>query len=134
MSINTATIMGRLTRDPNKTPAGNTNVCHFTVAVADRFSKDKTHFIEVDAWGSTAEFVSKYFHKGTMIAVTGSLEQSTWTGKDGEKKSKIIVRAENVSFCGGKDEEDSKKPLDERRPTKQEERPIVIDDDEDLPF
>ena len=133
MAINTATIMGRLTRDPNKAPAGNTHVCHFTVAVADRFNKDKTHFIEVDAWGSTAEFVDKYFHKGTMIAVTGSLEQSTWTGKDGEKKSKIIVRAENVSFCGGKDEENSKKPLDQIRDEKAT-APIVVDLDDDLPF
>lgn len=132
MSINTATIMGRLTKDPIKTPAGQTNVCHFTVAVDDGYKKNKTHFIDCDAWASTAEFLEKYFHKGQMIALTGSLEQSSWTGKDGSTKSKIIVRVDRVSFCGGKDEENSKKPLDERSDA-QEDYSIITDDD-DLPF
>ena len=132
MSINTAAIMGRLTKDPIKTPAGQTNVCHFTVAVDDRFNRNTTHFIDVDAWASTAEFVSKYFHKGTMIAVTGSLQQSCWTDKEGNKKSKIVIRADNVSFCGGKDEENSKRPLDERSSTQEDYS--IITDDEDLPF
>lgn len=137
MSINTVALMGRLTKDPNKTRAGETNVCHFTVAVDDGYRKDRTHFIDCDAWAGTAEFLEKYFHKGQMIALTGSLEQSSWTDKDGNKKSKTIVRADRVSFCSSKAEEDSRKPqfdqkADERRTEEEDFRPIT--DDDDLPF
>lgn len=137
MSINTVALMGRLTKDPAKTRAGETNVCHFTVAVDDGYRKDRTHFIDCDAWASTAEFLEKYFRKGQMIALTGSLEQSSWTDKDGNKKSKTIVRADRVSFCSSKAEEDSRRPqfdqrADERRTEEEDFRPIT--DDDDLPF
>ena len=135
MSINTVTIMGRLTRDPQKSAGGSSTVTKFTVAVDDRFNRDKTHFFDVEAWASTAEFVAKYFHKGNMIAVTGSLQHSTWTGNDGEKKSKVIIRADNVSFCGGKAEEDSKKPLDQLADERKAAADYaIIADDDDLPF
>lgn len=137
MSINTVALMGRLTKDPTKTRAGETNVCHFTVAVDDGYRKDRTHFIDCDAWASTAEFLEKYFHKGQMIALTGSLEQSSWKDKEGNTKSKTIVRVDRVSFCSSKAEEDSRKPqfdqrADERRAEEEDFRPITEDDD--LPF
>lgn len=138
MSINTVTIMGRLTRDPQKSAGGSTTVTKFTVAVDDRFNRDKTHFIDVDAWASTADFVAKYFKKGQMIAVTGSLQQDNWTDKDGNKKTKLVIRADNVSFCGGKAEEDSRKPQFDQRVDESREvyAPIRITEDEldDLPF
>lgn len=138
MSINTVALMGRLTKDPTKTRAGETNVCHFTVAVDDGYRKDRTHFIDCDAWASTAEFLEKYFHKGQMIALTGSLEQSSWKDKEGNTKSKTIVRVDRVSFCSSKAEEDSRKPqfdqrrTEERRTEEEDFRPIT--DDDDLPF
>lgn len=137
MSINTVALMGRLTKDPTKTRAGETNVCHFTVAVDDGYRKDKTHFIDCDAWATTAEFLEKYFHKGQMIALTGSLEQSSWKDKEGNTKSKTIVRVDRVSFCSSKAEEDSRKPqfdqrVDERRTEEEDFRPVTEDDD--LPF
>ena len=104
MSINTWTIMGRLTRDPELKTAGEQYVCRFNVAVDDRYKRDKTHFFEVVAWRQKAEFVSNYFHKGDMIAVTGSGSQDNWEAPDGTKKTKTYLLAEEVSFCGSKRE------------------------------
>lgn len=104
MSINTCTIMGRLTRDPELKTRTDAHVCHFGVAVDDRFKRDKTHFFEVTAWRNTADFVCNYFHKGDMIAITGSLSQDSWEGDDGQKRNKTYILADNVSFCGSKRE------------------------------
>ena len=125
--INTATIMGRLTRDPSSGTAGETETSKFCVAVDDRFKRDKTHFIDCEAFGSTARFVNQYFHKGQMIAVTGSLDYQTWTGRDGTNKNKLVVHADNVSFCGSKSETQTTRP-------ERTDPPIVVDDDDDLPF
>ena len=79
MSINTAVIMGRLTADPElKTTASGLSVLSFSVAVDRNYQKEgeekAVDFINVVAWRKTAEFVSKYFHKGSMIAVDGSIQ------------------------------------------------------------
>ena len=149
--INTWTIMGRLTRDPELKTAGEQYVCRFNVAVDDRYKRDKTHFFEVVAWRNTAEFVSNHFRKGDMIAVTGSGSQDNWEAPDGTKKTKTYLLADNVSFCGSKRETAEAAPAEapersaprrrsapwkpektaEQKP--EEYRQVVIDDD-DLPF
>ena len=142
MSINTATIMGRLTRDPELKTAVDAHVCRFNVAVDDRFKRDKTHFIEVAAWRSTADFVANHFHKGDMIAVTGSLSQDAWEGADGGKKTKTYILADNVSFCGGRSAQPAVETA-ERYASKTETAAIdtrprddysLVQDDDDLPF
>ena len=106
--LNCAVIMGRLTADPElrQTPNG-ISVTRFTVAVDRGYVKAgeerKADFINVIAWRQTAEFVSKYFSKGSMIAVQGSIQTGSYE-KDGVKRYTFEVSADNVSFCGSKNE------------------------------
>jgi len=106
--MNQIVIMGRLTRDPElrHTPNGIA-VASFTLAVDRGFApKDggdrMTDFIDVVAWRNTAEFVSKYFVKGQMAAVTGRLQIRDWTDKDGNKRRSAEVVAENIYFTESK--------------------------------
>ena len=106
--LNCAVIMGRLTADPElrQTPSG-VSVTRFTVAVDRGYVKAgeerKADFINVVAWRQTAEFVSKYFQKGSMIAVQGSIQTGSYE-KDGVKRYTVEISADNVSFCGSKSE------------------------------
>ena len=105
MSINTAVIMGRLTADPElKTTASGLSVLSFSVAVERNYQKEgeekAVDFINVVAWRKTAEFVSKYFHKGSMIAVEGSIQTRKYEDKDGNKRTAFEILANTVSFCG----------------------------------
>ena len=103
--LNRIIIMGRMTRDPELryTPAG-VAVTSFSLAV-DRDFKDKqtgekgTDFIDVVVWRSSAEFVAKYFQKGSMTAVDGRLQMRDWTDKNGGKRRSAEVIAENVYFA-----------------------------------
>lgn len=102
--LNTITIMGRLTRDPELRRTGSgLAVASFTVAV-DRDWPNKetgekeTDFIDCVAWRQTGEFVSKYFTKGSMIVVSGRLQIRTWTDKDGNKRKTAEIIADNVYF------------------------------------
>lgn len=107
--LNCAVIMGRLTADPElrQTPNG-VAVTTFTVAVDRGFVRQgeerKADFINVVAWRQTAEFVSRYFTKGSMIAVQGSIQTRTYDDKNGLKRYVVEVVADNVSFCGSKSE------------------------------
>ena len=131
MSMNLVVLMGRVTSDieVKKTPSG-VSVAKFNVAV-DRPSKQgeekKTDFISVVAWRGTADFVGKYFTKGQMIAIEGSIQTGSYE-KDGVKRNTFDIVANNVSFCGSKSES---KPA-----AKEEVDPLLIDADEDeeLPF
>lgn len=106
--LNRIIIMGRLTRDPElrRTQTG-LPVASFTLAV-DRDFKDKTtgekgvDFIDVVAWRSTAEYVSRYFTKGRMAVAEGRLQMRDWTDKDGNKRRTAEVVAENVYFGDSK--------------------------------
>jgi single-strand DNA-binding protein len=99
--------MGRLTFDPElKSTGSGIAVCSFTVAV-DRRSKQEerqTDFIRCVAWRQTAEFISRYFHKGSMIAVQGSIQVRNYEDKNGQKQTMTEVIVDNASFCGGKNE------------------------------
>jgi len=105
--------MGRLTRDPElrHTPNG-VAVASFSLAVDRGYApKDggekQTDFIDVVAWRNTAEFVSKYFVKGQMAAVTGRLQIRDWNDKDGNKRRSAEVVAENVYFTESKKSRDA---------------------------
>lgn len=107
--LNVAIIMGRLTADPElRTTASGVAVTTFSVAVDRRFQRQgeekQTDFINVVAWRQTAEFVSRYFHKGSMIAVRGSIQQRNYEDKNGNKRTAFEIVAEEVSFCGSKAE------------------------------
>ena len=105
--LNKIILMGRLTRDPElrHTAAGNP-VASFSLAVERDFKSEggerATDFIDIVAWRSTAEFVSKYFTKGRMAVVEGRLQIRPWTDKDGNKRRSAEVVAENVYFGDSK--------------------------------
>ena len=101
--LNHITVMGRMTRDPEtRYTRNNTPVCSFTLAVErDRKNEDgsrTTDFIDCVAWRSTAEFVSKYFRKGSMAVAAGRLQLRDWTDKDGNKRRQAEILCENVYF------------------------------------
>lgn len=102
--LNRITVMGRLVRDPElRRTQNNIPVCSFSVA-CDRDVKDKatgersTDFIDIVAWRSTAEFVSKYLSKGRMAVIDGRLQLRDWTDREGNKRRSAEVYADNVYF------------------------------------
>lgn len=103
--LNTIMLMGRLTADPELRRTGNgTAVAGFTLAVERDYpgpdGNRETDFIDIVAWRGTAEFVSKYFSKGQMAAVSGRLQIRGWTDAQGNKRRSAEVVAESVYFCG----------------------------------
>lgn len=107
--INMVALMGRLTFEPEvrTTPSG-VSVMRFQVACDRKYQRSgqdrQADFIDCVAWRQTAEFIGKYFHKGSMIAVEGTLQTSTYTDKNGNQRKQVEVLANNVSFCGSKSE------------------------------
>ncbi|MBE6804157.1 MAG: single-stranded DNA-binding protein [Ruminococcaceae bacterium] len=106
--LNSVIIMGRLTADPElRTTPNGLSVTSFTVAVDRNYKSGderQTDFISVVAWRGTADFVTRFFKKGQMIAVQGSLQVRNYEDKNGNKRTAYEVVADNVSFCGSKSE------------------------------
>lgn len=105
--LNCAVIMGRLVADPElRTTPNGISVTSFCVAVDRSFVKAgeerKADFINVVAWRQTADFVTRYFHKGSMIAVQGPIQTRSYEDKNGNKRTAVEIVADNVSFCGSK--------------------------------
>ncbi|MDR0405836.1 MAG: single-stranded DNA-binding protein [Clostridiales bacterium] len=105
--LNKVILMGRLTRDPElKYTASNIPVCSFSIAVDRRFVRSgeqrQADFINIVAWRQTAEFVCKYFTKGQMINVCGSLQTRNWDDNNGVRHFATEVIADEVNFCGDK--------------------------------
>lgn len=126
--LNHIVIMGRLTAAPElRYTQSNTPVASFTLAVDRDFqsggSEKQTDFIPCVAWRGTAEFVSKYFSKGSMAVVSGRLQLRDWTDKDGNKRRTAEVVADNIYFGESKKRDAS--------PDVQLEE---IPDDGELPF
>ena len=110
--LNHITLMGRLVRDPELRRTQNgTPVVSFTIAVDRDFgSRDgdkQTDFIDIVAWRSTAEFVSRYFTKGRMAVVSGRLQIRDWTDRDGGKRRSAEVVADSVYFGDSKRDQGS---------------------------
>lgn len=107
--INSVVLMGRLTADPElKNTASGIEVCSFCVAVERAFKSEnnerQTDFINVTAWRQNAAFISKYFRKGQMIAVVGSIQTRSYEDKNGNKRTVFEVVVDRASFCGSKSE------------------------------
>lgn len=104
--INQVILIGRLTADPAiRTTTTGKSVCTFNIAVDRSVSKDgekKTDFITIVTWENTAIFVEKYFRKGSMIAISGSIQTRQYEDRDGNKRTAFEVIAREVSFCGDK--------------------------------
>ena len=131
--MNLVVLKGRLIADPEvkKVGANQTTVCEFCVATDRRFEKDKTDFINCQAWGNTGEFIGKYFSKGKEIALVGELHIDKFE-KDGENRYLTRVKVDNVEFCGSKNDNDSNSEKSNKSPAPADFEEIA--DDEDLPF
>lgn len=104
--MNKVILMGRLTRDPEmKQTSTGLSVARLTIAVNRRFTKDgqqTADFIGCVAWRQTAEFICKYFRKGSMIAVVGNIQTRSWDGQDGKKQYATDIVIDEAYFTGEK--------------------------------
>ena len=102
--LNSITLMGRLTAEPDyRTTQSGVPLAKFTLAVERDYSGQSgekvTDFLDVDAWRQTADFVSKYFHKGQLVAVVGSVQVENYTDRDGNKRRSWTVQAQHCYFA-----------------------------------
>lgn len=104
--FNLVVLSGRLTADPElKTTQNGVPVCSFSIAVERRYKQGEerqTDFINIVSWRSTAEFVSKYFTKGSMIGIEGSIQTRKYQDKEGNNRTAFEVVANNVQFVESK--------------------------------
>lgn len=105
--LNVVAIMGRLVADPElKTTQQGTSVCSFRIACDRNFARHgeqrQADFIDIVSWRQQAEFVCKYFQKGSMISVQGRLETRQYQDKNGNNRTATEVLAAEVGFCGPK--------------------------------
>lgn len=150
--INNVVLMGRLTADPElRTTTTGKSVASFSIAIDRGYAKNseekQTDFINIVAWERTAEFVCRYFAKGAMIALQGSIQTRRYEDKTGAKRTAFEVVAREVSFCGSKSEAGTTGG-NSANPYRQQPAPAPettfqsaasgdfeeISDDEDLPF
>lgn len=123
--MNKIIIVGRLTAAPElrQTQSGIAS-CRFTVAVNRRFKNDKgeyeADFISCQAWRQTAEFVAKYFSKGSMICIDGTLRTGSYQDKNHSDVTHYTtdVLVENVEFCGSKKESEQSPPTNQNNANK----------------
>lgn len=121
--LNHVTLMGRLTKDPElRYTSGETPVASFSIACDRDYNRQETDFINCVAWRKTAEFISSYFRKGGMIAVSGRLQVRSWKTDDGSTRSMTEVVVENAYFCESKKTETASGFSE------------IDDDDGELPF
>lgn len=105
--LNVVAIMGRLVADPElRTTQQGTNVCTFRIACERSYTpkgqQRQADFVDIVAWGKTAEFICKFFQKGSMIAIDGSIQTRNYQDKQGNKRTAVEVVANNISFEGAK--------------------------------
>ena len=105
--MNKVILMGRLTADPDlKTTPSGTSVTSFSLAIDRKYAKQgeerKTDFINIVAWRQRAEFICKYFSKGQLIALDGSIETRSYVDKNGNNRTAFEVVVENAYFTGDK--------------------------------
>ena len=127
--LNKVILMGRLTADPElRHTQSNIPVTSFTLAVERTFGQDKqTDFLDIVAWRNTAEFVSKWFRKGMLVAVSGRIQTRSWEDAQGNKRKAVEVVADEVFFAQTKRQEPAFVPTDAAVPFDQMENG-------DLPF
>lgn len=146
--LNVVAIIGRMVKDPElKTTNSGKSVCSFRIAndsgYKDASGQNQTNWLDVTAWGKTAEFVCKYFPKGALIAIDGRLQTRQYQDKNGQNRTAVEIVANNVNFTGSKESTSTAPQNSAQRPAAPSRRTqgeldtdyAPIDDDEgDLPF
>lgn len=151
--LNVVAIMGRLVAGPElrTTPAG-VNVCQFRIACDRNFARQgeqrQADFVDIVAWRAQADFVCKYFSKGSLIAINGRIQTRNYQDKNGNNRTAFAVVAENINFGGSKGTSSAKVDDGGEAAPRSEAWPkadppanyggvddfSVIDDSDDLPF
>lgn len=156
--LNVVAIMGRLVADPElRTTTQGHSVCSFRIACDRSYVQQgqqrQADFIDIVAWRQQADFVSKYFQKGSMIAIEGSLQTRQYQDKNGNNRTAVEVVANNISFAGAKRQDSQSAPSYEQQTTSHVQQAkaaqnapqpaytqgsmddfSVINDNDDLPF
>jgi single-strand DNA-binding protein len=143
--INMVALMGRLTYEPElKTTPSGVSVLRFQIACDRSYQSQgqerQADFIDCVAWRQRAEFISRYFHKGSMIAIEGSIQTQNYTDKNGNNRKSVEVVANNVSFCGSKADsgaapmQEYNQPAPSYASADNSDFEEIVDDDDDLPF
>lgn len=130
--LNRIILMGRLAADPElRTTQSGVSVASFRIGVARDYDREQTDWINVVAWRQTAEFVSKYFFKGSLITLEGSLQSRQYQDRDGNNRTAYEVQADHVWFAESKGAKAAEKPDVE---PDLEEYEDLDSNGEDLPF
>lgn len=151
--LNVVAIMGRLVADPElRTTTQGNSVCSFRIACDRSYVQQgqerQADFIDIVAWRQQADFVSKYFKKGSMIAIEGSLQTRQYQDKNGNNRTAVEVVANNISFAGAKRQDAQSAPSYEQQTISHVQQAkaqsgfaqggtddfAVINDNDDLPF
>ena len=151
--MNVVAIMGRLVADPElRTTTQGNSVCSFRIACDRSYVQQgqerQADFIDVVAWRHQAGFVSKYFQRGSLIAIEGSLQTRQYQDKNGNNRTAVEVVANNISFAGAKRQDAQSAPSYEQQTAKHVQQAkaqsgfaqgstddfAVISDNDDLPF
>ena len=156
--LNIVAIMGRLVADPElRTTTQGNSVCSFRIACDRSYVQQgqerQADFIDIVAWRQQADFVSRYFQKGSMIAIDGRLQTRNYQDKNGNSRTAVEVVANNISFAGAKRQDAQRAPSYEQQTTSHVQQAkaaqnvpqptytqgimddfAVINDDDDLPF
>ena len=131
--LNHIVLQGRLTKEPEmRTTGSGIAVTSFTLAHDRDFQKDAVDFVDCVAWRQTAEFVSKYFHKGQLAIVSGRLQSRDWTDRNGNNRKAWEIQCDNVYFGESKRSDGYAGGEPQYTPPKAPD--VVVDDDEELPF
>lgn len=151
--LNVVAIIGRLVADPElrTTPAG-VNVCQFRIACDRNFARQgeqrQADFVDIVAWRQQADFVCRYFQKGSLIAINGRIQTRNYQDKNGNNRTAFAVVAENINFGGSKGTSSAKVDDGGEAAPRSDAWPkadppanyggvddfAVIDDNDDLPF
>lgn len=156
--LNVVAIMGRLVADPElRTTTQGQSVCSFRIACDRSYvpqgQERQADFIDIVAWRQQADFVCRYFQKGSMIAIDGSLQTRNYQDKNGNNRTAVEVVANNISFAGAKRQDGQRAPSYEQQTTSHVQQAkaaqnapqpaytqgsmddfAVINDNDDLPF
>lgn len=143
-NLNKILLGGRLTADPElKQTQSGIHVCSFRIAVNRRGQSGEADFFECQAWNATADFVSRYFRKGSSIYVEGSTQNRNWTDQNGQKRYRSVVVVKEASFVDSKEDAQSGAesaealsgaymPQAYQEPS--ESKFELVNDDDNLPF
>ena len=140
--MNSVSIIGTMVKDADlKYLPSGVAVASFSIAVNQDYKKadgtkvEKISFFEVKSIGKQSEIINQYFHKGSRIGITGSLEQETWANQDGSNRSKVIIKLESFSFIDRKsDNQETQRPQQKQEPVIQYESYSEDINESEVPF